>query len=151
MTHPSTDIAADSSSLGTLPAWEIKPVTALLVLSDGTVIEGQGAGAEGIAEAEVCFNTSITGYQEILTDPSYAGQIVAFTFPHIGNTGANEEDFETFNIQSEAGVVGAVFKAAITHPSNYRSTKHFDAWLKSRNIIADPRGNQLCIFFGMTN
>src|SRR5262245_18084778 len=72
--------------------WERTRVTGLLVLADGTVIEGQGFGAEGAAVGEVCFNTAMTGYQEILTDPSYAGQIVTFTFPHIGNVGTNEED-----------------------------------------------------------
>lgn len=116
--------------------WEKKLVTALLVLADGTVVEGYGAGAQGTAEAEVCFNTAITGYQEILTDPSYAGQIVTFTFPHIGNIGCNDEDIETLNMTTSSGVVGAVFKAAITAPSNYRSADHFDKWLVSRNIIA---------------
>lgn len=116
--------------------WDKKLVTALLVLADGTVVEGYGAGAQGTAEAEVCFNTSITGYQEILTDPSYAGQIVMFTFPHIGNIGCNDEDFETLSMTSNSGVVGAVFKASITAPSNYRSAEHFDKWLVKRNIIA---------------
>ncbi|MGB7335791.1 MAG: glutamine-hydrolyzing carbamoyl-phosphate synthase small subunit [Salaquimonas sp.] len=119
----------------TLP-WTTEKPTAVLVLADGTTIYGTGNGAEGIAEAEVCFNTAITGYQEILTDPSYAGQIVTFTFPHIGNTGANEEDFETYNTASKTGVVGAIFKAPITQPSNYRTTSHFNEWLKSRGIIA---------------
>ncbi len=118
------------------PAWGEETSTAVLVLADGTVIHGSGNGAEGIAEAEVCFNTAITGYQEILTDPSYAGQIVTFTFPHIGNTGANEEDFETYNTASETGVIGAIFKAPITEPSNYRTTSHFNDWLKNRGIIA---------------
>lgn len=117
-------------------AWDKKLVTAVLVLADGTVIEGYGVGAQGTAEAEICFNTAITGYQEILTDPSYAEQIVTFTFPHIGNIGCNDEDIETLNIASSSGVVGAVFKAAITNPSNYRSAHHFDKWLVSRNIIA---------------
>ncbi len=116
--------------------WEQSAITAVLVLADGTVIEGTGAGATGTAQAEVCFNTAITGYQEILTDPSYAGQIVTFTFPHIGNTGANDEDIENYNLQSETGVVGAIFKAPVTQPSNYRSVSHFNEWLKSRNIIA---------------
>ncbi len=116
--------------------WAPAKVTALLVLADGTVIEGQGAGASGIARAEVCFNTAITGYQEILTDPSYAGQIVTFTFPHIGNVGANDEDLETLDRDTRTGVVGAIFKAEITEPSNYRAAYHFDDWLKSRNIIA---------------
>ena len=125
----------ETAPADTLP-WEQQKATAVLVLADGTVIEGNGCGATGTAEAEVCFNTAITGYQEILTDPSYAGQIVTFTFPHIGNTGANEEDVETYNTQSQTGVVGAIFKAAITEPSNYRSSTHFDEWLKTRNIIA---------------
>ncbi len=118
------------------PSWSVTKPTAVLVLADGTVIEGQGAGAIGSAEAEVCFNTAITGYQEILTDPSYAGQIVTFTFPHIGNVGVNEEDLETYYEDAESSVVGAIFKAPITNPSNYRSHEHLDHWLKRRNIIA---------------
>ncbi len=120
----------------TTTGWTDQKITALLVLADGTVIEGQGAGATGATEAEVCFNTAITGYQEILTDPSYAGQIVTFTFPHIGNVGANEEDIETVDMDRAAGVVGAIFKLPVTNPSNYRSGSHFDEWLKARNIIA---------------
>ena len=84
--------------------WTKERPTALLVLNDGTVIEGRGFGAEGSAVGEVCFNTAMTGYQEILTDPSYAGQIITFTFPHIGNTGTNEEDIETSNLASSSGV-----------------------------------------------
>ncbi|MEQ9178372.1 MAG: carbamoyl-phosphate synthase domain-containing protein, partial [Nitratireductor sp.] len=90
------------------PAWTVTPPTALLVLADGTEIEGTGLGAEGIATGEVCFNTALTGYQEILTDPSYAGQIVTFTFPHIGNVGANDEDIEDLTPAKRAGAVGAV-------------------------------------------
>ncbi len=116
--------------------WAAKKTTAVLVLADGTVIEGVGAGATGIASAEVCFNTAITGYQEILTDPSYAGQIVTFTFPHIGNVGANDEDLETLSRETRNGVVGAIFKADITEPSNYRANTHFNDWLKKRSIIA---------------
>ncbi|WP_106754783.1 glutamine-hydrolyzing carbamoyl-phosphate synthase small subunit [Pannonibacter carbonis] len=119
----------------TADAWAIPPATALLVLADGTVIEGQGLGATGEAVAEVCFNTAITGYQEILTDPSYAGQIVTFTFPHVGNVGVNEEDIETINMASASGVRGAVLKADVTNPSNYRSARRFDDWLKARGII----------------
>ncbi|MCC0022185.1 MAG: glutamine-hydrolyzing carbamoyl-phosphate synthase small subunit [Nitratireductor sp.] len=119
---------------GTNP-WTTEIPTAVVVLADGTVIEGKGVGAEGIAEAEICFNTAITGYEEILTDPSYAGQIVAFTFPHIGNIGTNDEDIETFNLAAASGVVGAIIKADVTSPSNYRSTKRFDEWLKARGII----------------
>ncbi|WP_425373294.1 glutamine-hydrolyzing carbamoyl-phosphate synthase small subunit [Mesorhizobium denitrificans] len=116
--------------------WTTEKPTALLVLADGTVIEGRGLGATGSTVAEVCFNTSLTGYQEIMTDPSYAGQIVTFTFPHIGNVGTNEEDIEDLNPAARAGAVGAVFKAAITDPSNYRAHAHFDQWLKRRGIIA---------------
>ncbi|MEH0076366.1 glutamine-hydrolyzing carbamoyl-phosphate synthase small subunit [Pannonibacter sp. Pt2] len=119
----------------TADAWAIPPATALLVLSDGTVIEGQGLGAEGEAVAEVCFNTAITGYQEILTDPSYAGQIVTFTFPHVGNVGANEDDIETLSMASASGVRGTVLKADVTSPSNYRAARRFDEWLKARGII----------------
>ena len=119
----------------TKPQWEIPVTTARLVLADGTVIEGFGLGAEGMAPGEVCFNTAMTGYQEILTDPSYAGQIITFTFPHIGNVGTNDEDTETSNPASASGVRGLVLKAAITDPANYRATKHLDAWLKARGII----------------
>lgn len=117
------------------PWTEPKP-TALLVLADGTVIEGSGLGASGSAVGEVCFNTALTGYQEILTDPSYAGQIVTFTFPHIGNVGANQEDIEDLNPVARAGAVGAILRADITDPSNYRSAEHLDAWLKRRGIVA---------------
>lgn len=120
----------------TPPAWvEAKP-TAVLVLDDGTVINGHGLGAVGSAAGEVCFNTAMTGYQEILTDPSYAGQIITFTFPHIGNVGTNNEDTETSNLAALSGVRGCVLRADITQPSNYRAADHLDAWLKARRIIA---------------
>jgi len=106
--------------------------TAVLVLADGTVIKGRGLGAEGKAVGEVCFNTSMTGYQEIMTDPSYAGQIITFTFPHIGNTGANPEDIETVTPAAR----GAVLATDITEPSNWRAAQHFDAWLKSYRLPA---------------
>jgi len=112
-----------------------KKPTAVLVLKDGTVLYGRGVGAFGEAVGEVCFNTAITGYQEILTDPSYAGQIITFTFPHIGNIGTNDEDIETSNLASHSGVRGLVIKADITNPSNYRAAQHLDAWLKARGII----------------
>ncbi|RUX23708.1 carbamoyl-phosphate synthase small subunit [Mesorhizobium sp. M7A.F.Ca.US.011.01.1.1] len=118
------------------PAWATEKPTALLVLADGTVIEGRGLGATGSAVAEVCFNTALTGYQEILTDPSYAGQIVTFTFPHIGNIGTNDEDIEDLNPAAHAGAVGAVFKADVTNPSNYRAGTGLDQWLKKRGIVA---------------
>ncbi|VAW14410.1 Carbamoyl-phosphate synthase small chain [hydrothermal vent metagenome] len=117
-------------------SWSIKRPTALLVLADGTVIEGQGAGAIGAASAEVCFNTAMTGYQEILTDLSYASQIITFTFPHIGNVGTNAEDTETAGKADATGALGAVFRAPITAASNYRAARHLDDWLKARNIIA---------------
>jgi carbamoyl-phosphate synthase small subunit len=115
--------------------WTARTPTALLVLADGAVIEGFGLGAEGAADGEVCFNTSMTGYQEILTDPSYAGQIVTFTFPHIGNVGVNDEDIETVNMAQASGVRGCVLQAEITGPSNFRAQRHFDAWLKARGIV----------------
>ncbi|WP_439543852.1 glutamine-hydrolyzing carbamoyl-phosphate synthase small subunit [Hyphomicrobium sp.] len=116
--------------------WTDIKKTARLVLDDGTVISGVGLGATGSAPGEVCFNTAMTGYQEILTDPSYAGQIITFTFPHIGNIGANAEDTETSNLASRSGVRGCVLRAEITGPSNYRAAQNFDAWLKARGIIA---------------
>ena len=117
------------------PAWpDLKP-TALLVLADGTVFEGFGLGAEGHAVGEVCFNTAMTGYEEILTDPSYAGQLITFTFPHIGNVGTNDEDIETVNMAATLGARGAILRAAITDPSNYRASRHLDQWLKARGII----------------
>ncbi|WDR03993.1 glutamine-hydrolyzing carbamoyl-phosphate synthase small subunit [Devosia algicola] len=118
-----------------MTGWEQSPATALLILADGTRLEGRGIGAVGHSAGEICFNTAMTGYQEILTDPSYAGQIVTFTFPHIGNVGANDEDIETVNMAALSGVRGVVLKADITNPSNYRSLERLDAWLKKRNIV----------------
>ena len=120
----------------TSQTWTEAPSTARLVLSDGTVIAGQGLGAEGSAVGEVCFNTAMTGYQEILTDPSYAGQIITFTFPHIGNVGVNDEDIESSNLAALSGVRGCVLRAAMTAPSNYRAARGLDSWLKERGIIA---------------
>src|SRR3546814_6453708 len=125
---------AESAAMTPVPATP-PGATAALVLADGTVFWGRGVGATGEAVGEVCFNTAITGYQEILTDPSYAGQIVTFTFPHIGNVGANDEDIETSNLASFSGVRGCVLRADITNPSNYRAAKHFDRWLRARGII----------------
>jgi carbamoyl-phosphate synthase small subunit len=129
MTTPKTDAVAPAP-------WQDTPLTARLVLADGTVIEGRGLGATGAAVGEVCFNTAITGYQEILTDPSYAGQIVTFTFPHVGNVGTNDEDGETTNLAARSGVRGCVLRADVTAPSNWRSSATLDAWLKARGIIA---------------
>ncbi|WP_119302681.1 glutamine-hydrolyzing carbamoyl-phosphate synthase small subunit [Dongia deserti] len=106
--------------------------TALLVLGDGTVLKGRGLGAEGKAVGEVCFNTSMTGYQEIMTDPSYAGQIINFTFPHIGNVGANVEDIETVTPAAR----GCVLATDITEPSSWRALQSFDEWLRRYNLPA---------------
>ncbi|HYZ45800.1 MAG TPA: glutamine-hydrolyzing carbamoyl-phosphate synthase small subunit [Xanthobacteraceae bacterium] len=116
-------------------AWAEPKPSALLVLADGTVFEGAGFGATGHAVGEVCFNTAMTGYQEILTDPSYAGQIITFTFPHIGNVGTNDDDIETVNMAATPGARGIVLHTAITQPSNYRAGRHLDQWLKARGVI----------------
>ncbi len=105
--------------------------TAVLVLGDGSVFWGRGVGAVGSNVGEVCFNTSITGYQEVMTDPSYAGQIITFTFPHIGNVGTNPDDLEATTVAAR----GCIIRDDITEPSNYRSVQHLDAWLKSNNLI----------------
>ena len=109
--------------------------TAALVLSDGTALLGSGFGMTGKTSGEVCFNTAITGYEEIITDPSYAGQIITFTFPHIGNVGTNEDDFESLDENSFSGARGIVVKSEISAPSNFRSTNNLDSWSKSRKII----------------
>jgi carbamoyl-phosphate synthase small subunit len=103
----------------------------VLALADGQLVWGHGIGAVGKAVGEVCFNTSLTGYQEILTDPSYAGQIITFTFPHIGNVGTNPEDIETVTPAAR----GLILRTDITEPSNWRATQHLDAWLKSHGLV----------------
>ena len=105
--------------------------TGVLVLASGEVIWGRGFGAEGQAVGEVCFNTAMTGYQEAMTDPSYAGQIINFTFPHIGNVGTNPEDVEALNPHA----LGAIVRQDVTDPSNFRSTQHFDGWMKANGRI----------------
>ena len=105
--------------------------TAILILENGTCFNGFGFGYEGTATGEVCFNTSITGYQEIISDPSYAEQIINFTFPHIGNVGANKEDHESDKIWTK----GIILNSEITDPSNYRSLKNLDHWLKKNKIV----------------
>lgn len=105
--------------------------TGILILEDGTVFEGFGLGAESYSVGEVCFNTSMTGYQEIITDPSYADQIINFTFPHIGNVGTNLEDIES----DKVWLKGVIFSKEITEPSNYRSLKNLDDWLKKNNVV----------------
>jgi carbamoyl-phosphate synthase small subunit len=109
--------------------------TGALVLADGTVLMGHGCGATGSAVGEVCFNTAMTGYQEILTDPSYAAQILCFTAPHIGNVGVNGEDYEHASPAAATAARGAILRAPITEPSNYRSEMHFDAWLARKGIV----------------
>ncbi|MDC3104694.1 glutamine-hydrolyzing carbamoyl-phosphate synthase small subunit [Candidatus Pelagibacter bacterium] len=104
---------------------------AILILQNGKFFKGIGLGYHGTATGEVCFNTSITGYQEIISDPSYADQIINFTFPHVGNVGANKEDHESDKIWTK----GVIINAEITNPSNYRSLKHFDKWLKKNKIV----------------
>ena len=105
--------------------------TGVLVLADGHVAWGRGFGAIGVAVGEVCFNTAMTGYQEVMTDPSYAGQIVTFTFPHIGNVGVNDEDLES----RVDGAVGCIVREDVTAPSNFRSTGTFGDWLRARGKI----------------
>ena len=105
--------------------------TGILVLENKKIFRGIGIGYQGEATGEVCFNTSLTGYQEIISDPSYAGQIINFTFPHIGNVGTNKEDFESDKIWTK----GVIFNSEITSPSNYRSFQHLDAWLKKNKIV----------------
>lgn len=124
-----------NSAFKTAP-WAATANTACLVLADGSVIKGVGLGATGIKTGEICFNTAITGYQEILTDPSYLQQIVLFTFPHIGNVGTNIDDIEDLIPHSKHGAVGVIMKSAISDPSNYRAKQHLDQWLRERGIIA---------------
>ena len=109
--------------------------TAVLVLANGEAFYGDGVGASGEAVGEVCFNTAMTGYQEILTDPSYAAQIVTFTFPHVGNTGTTDEDEEATTDAARTAARGAVFRASVTPSSSWRSESELGDWLKARNII----------------
>jgi carbamoyl-phosphate synthase small subunit len=120
---------------GTSAGWRAPLATGVLVLASGDVIEGFGVGATGSAVGEVCFNTAMTGYQEILTDPSYAAQIITFTFPHIGIVGANGEDVEVVNSAAATAAVGAIFRADLGEASNFRSHGRLDAWLKSRGVV----------------
>jgi carbamoyl-phosphate synthase small subunit len=105
--------------------------TGVLILASGEFIWGKGFGAQGAGQGELCFNTAMTGYQEIMTDPSYAKQIINFTFPHIGNVGTNAEDVEALNPHA----LGCVVRQDVTNPSNFRATQHFDAWMKANNRI----------------
>jgi carbamoyl-phosphate synthase small subunit len=110
--------------------------TGVLALADGTILQGIGAGATGEALGEVCFNTAMSGYQEILTDPSYMAQIVAFTFPHIGNVGVNLEDIEQFGQGASTSARGAIFRDLPTPPANWRAQSDLDSWLKRRGVVA---------------
>ncbi len=120
------------AAAATTPA-QPKGATGCLVLADGSVIWGQGFGAGGEAVGEVCFNTAMTGYQEVMTDPSYSAQIVTFTFPHIGNVGANAEDVES--AEGVASAVGCITREDVTLPSNFRSAEDFTAWMERRGKI----------------
>lgn len=110
-------------------------VTGVLALADGTILQGVGCGATGTALGEVVFNTAMTGYQEILTDPSYMSQILAFTFPHVGNTGVNSEDIEQIGGGVETSARGALFRDVPTAPANYRSEGDLDTWMKRRGVV----------------
>ena len=103
---------------------------AAILLADGAVFFGYGIGSLGTTSGEICFNTAMTGYQEILTDPSYAGQMITFTFPHIGNVGTNGEDIES----KTPAACGLIVREAITNPSNFRADSHLDAWLKKHGM-----------------
>ena len=118
-------------------AMELMPgATGVLALANGTILQGFGAGLVGDALGEVCFNTAMTGYQEILTDPSYMAQIVAFTFPHIGNVGVNLEDVEGFGMGATTAARGAIFRDLPTPAANWRADADLDSWLKSRGVVA---------------
>ena len=118
-----------SNALSSVFSGTSKP-TAVLVLEDGTVLYGMGFGAEKTNVGEVCFNTSMTGYQEIMTDPSYAGQLITFTFPHIGNTGTNAHDIETERPAS----LGMIVRNPVTSPSNWRSDNDLESWLEAHEL-----------------
>jgi carbamoyl-phosphate synthase small subunit len=109
--------------------------TGVLALADGTILQGIGVGAAGEAVGEVCFNTAMTGYQEILTDPSYMAQIIAFTFPHVGNVGTNVEDLEQISGSAETAARGAIFRDIPTAPANWRANADLDGWMKRRGVV----------------
>lgn len=127
-----TNLSARTQNADHLNPTRPKGCNAALVLDDGAVFWGRGAGAEGVALGEVCFHTGLTGYQETLSDPSFAGQIITFTFPHIGNVGTNFEDVET----DKPAVRGCVLRADITDPASWRAASHFDEWLKANELVA---------------
>jgi carbamoyl-phosphate synthase small subunit len=114
-----------------LPAPQPEGATGVVVFADGRTVWGRGFGAEGEAVGELCFNTSMTGYQEVMTDPSYAKQVIAFTFPHIGNVGANDEDVEA----ADAHALGCLVREVVTEPSNYRANSGFAEWMRKFDRI----------------
>ena len=118
-----------------MSTWPSETKTALLIASDGTKIYGHGFGATGHTFGEVCFNTAMSGYQEIITDPSYASQIVAFTFPHIGNVGVNPADTETSNTTKAEAARGIIVRERVSDPSNFRAQDHLSDWLAAQQII----------------
>ena len=118
-----------------MSAWRSETKTALLLAADGTKIYGHGFGATGHTSGEVCFNTAMSGYQEIITDPSYASQIVAFTFPHIGNVGVNPADIETSNTTKAEAARGVIVRERVSDPSNFRAQDHLSDWLETQQII----------------
>lgn len=124
-----------SEELSTKSSKSPQKPTGAIAFADGTIVYGRGSGATGTAVGEVCFNTSITGYQEILTDPSYSDQVVMFTFPHIGNVGANTDDNEESSENGTAAARGAIFRAHPTPPANWRSQDHLGAWLRKKGIV----------------
>ncbi|WP_439814708.1 glutamine-hydrolyzing carbamoyl-phosphate synthase small subunit [Zavarzinia sp. CC-PAN008] len=129
--QPASGPAEESRAPGRAADEAQEGATGVLVLGDGSVFWGQGVGAEGSAVGELCFNTSMTGYQEILTDPSYAGQIITFTFPHIGNVGVNDEDVETVTPAAR----GCVLRCPISEPSNWRAAESLERWLDLRGLV----------------
>jgi carbamoyl-phosphate synthase small subunit len=130
-TNPDPSPGPDEASSG----WRPRVATGVIVLADGSLIEGFGVGATGAAAGEICFNTAMTGYEEILTDPSYAAQIITFTFPHIGIVGVNDEDIEVVNPAAAPAAVGAIMRADLAAPSNFRAQARLDSWLKARGVI----------------
>jgi carbamoyl-phosphate synthase small subunit len=135
MSSATSSLPSPAPDDGASPGWRPRVATGVLVLASGEVIEGFGVGATGSAVGEVCFNTAMTGYEEILTDPSYAAQIITFTFPHIGVVGVNDEDIEVVNAAASSAAVGAIIRSDLSEPSNFRAKGRLDAWLKSRGII----------------
>src|SRR5262249_52275745 len=121
--------ARDEGIAAAMPAKLLPGATGVVALADGTVLQGKGCGAVGEAVGEVCFNTAMSGYQEILTDPSYMAQIIAFTFPHIGNVGTNGQDLEQVSGAADIAARGAIFRDAPTAPANWRSNDDLGDWL----------------------